>query len=710
MPLPSTSLLFADGSPQYATIFEGADAPGVNDPVSTWDDVSLDPGDSYRGSIGFAGDIDIISVELVAGERYEISATGLTLPDSVLAVVSSDATEVYENDDIGPVDGVYIFDSSITFTAGSTGTYYIAVNGYEPPTTGPTAYYTGTYRIDIEGVALPDPASEATLDELADYLTTGYWVDNGETPAAFDTRGSNVITVNLSGLDSIGIRFAEAAMEAWELVADLDFRIVTGSADITFTDNGTLSAYSTSDVSGGYITSAIVNVSSDWVRTPYVDVTGDYDDYGLQTYIHELGHALGLGHQGAYNGNASYGTDNNFTNDSWMTSVMSYFSQTDNTNVDGTYAYVMTAMSADIVAIQDLYGAAAEGSATWGNTVWGRNSNLDTYLDELFDVATGGSSSHVGDNAMTFTVYDAGGTDLIDLSTLTVDIDFNLRALQSSSIGNLSNVIHIARGTVIENLTTGSGDDRIVGNGANNVIRSGDGDDTVFGNSGSDRIITGRGNDFVAGGNGYDVIQTGNGADIVNAGNGNDAVYGGYGRDRISGGDGDDTIVGAFGDDTLLGQVGRDNIQGGDGADNIQGGNGNDRIYAGAGNDTIYGGNNNDFIMDGTGNDRIFGGRGSDTIIFTAGNDIATGGFGVDRFAFGAGDGNDRVTDFALGTDVLRLDDALWNGNLTAADVIDTYASVGDAGATIFTFGNGEVLTLTGVSDLDALEDSLVIV
>jgi serralysin len=699
MPLPSTSLLFADGSPQYATIFEGADAPGVNDPVSTWDDVSLDPGDSYRGSIGFAGDIDIISVELVAGQRYGISATGLTLPDTVLAVVSGNGGEVYENDDYSGLN------SYVEFTAGATGTYYIAVNGY-----GATTYYTGSYVINVESVELPDPASEATLDELADYLTTGYWVDNGETPAAFDTRGSNVITVNLSGLDSIGIRFAEAAMEAWELVADLDFRIVTGSADITFTDNGTLSAYSTSDVSGGYITSAIVNVSSDWVRTPYVDVTGDYDDYGLQTYIHELGHALGLGHQGAYNGNATYGTDNNFTNDSWMTSVMSYFSQTDNTNVDGTYAYVMTAMSADIVAIQDLYGAAAEGSATWGNTVWGRNSNLDTYLDELFDVATGGSSSHVGDNAMTFTVYDAGGTDLIDLSTLTVDIDFDLRALQSSSIGNLSNVIHIARGTVIENLTTGSGDDRIVGNGANNVIRSGDGDDTVFGNSGSDRIITGRGNDFVAGGNGYDVIQTGNGADIVNAGNGNDAVYGGYGRDRISGGDGDDTIVGAFGDDTLLGQVGRDNIQGGDGADNIQGGNGNDRIYAGAGNDTIYGGNNNDFIMDGTGNDRIFGGRGSDTIIFTAGNDIATGGFGVDRFAFGAGDGNDHVTDFALGTDVLRLDDALWNGNLTAADVIDTYASVGDAGATIFTFGNGEVLTLTGVSDLDALEDSLVIV
>lgn len=707
MPQPEYSLLSNESNVTYQTRYEGTDAS-----ESTSTAYTISAGDTFEGRLSSTTDEDYIRVYLEAGTEYEFAMGGSdlgsgTLSDPYLRLRDSNDSVVAQNDDLA--FGYY--SSYFTYAPSSSGYYFIEADAYANPSTGAT--YTGTYTLGFDAIGTvtpPEPAFEATLDELAEYLTTGYWEDNDETPAAFDTRGSNVITVNLSGLDSIGIRFAEAAMEAWELVADLDFRIVTGSADITFTDNGTLSAYSTSDVSGGYITSAIVNVSSDWVRTPYVDVTGDYDDYGLQTYIHELGHALGLGHQGAYNGNASYGTDNNFTNDSWMTSVMSYFSQTDNTDVDGTYAYVMTAMSADIVAIQDLYGAAAEGSATWGNTVWGRNSNLDTYLDELFDVATGGSSSHVGDNAMTFTVYDAGGTDLIDLSTLTVDIDFNLRALQSSSIGNLSNVIHIARGTVIENLTTGSGDDRLVGNGASNVIRSGDGDDTVFGNNGSDRIITGRGNDFVAGGNGYDVIQTGNGADIVNAGNGNDAVYGGYGRDRISGGDGDDTIVGAFGDDTLLGQVGRDNIQGGDGADNIQGGNGNDRIYAGAGNDTIYGGNNNDFIMDGTGNDRIFGGRGSDTIIFTAGNDIATGGFGVDRFAFGAGDGNDRVTDFALGTDVLRLDDALWNGNLTAADVIDTYASVGDAGATIFTFGNGEVLTLTGVSDLDALEDSLVIV
>jgi serralysin len=631
MPQPASSVLSNESNITYQARYERSDASENTSTAYT-----IYAGDTFEGTLSSTTDEDYIRVYLEAGTEYEFVMGGSdlgtgTLSDPYLRLRDSNDNVVAYNDDLG---GGYL-SSYFTYAPSSSGYYFIEADAY--------ATYTGTYTIGFDVI---EPAYEATLDELADYLTTGYWEDNFETPAAFDTRSNNVITVSLAGLDAIGVRFAEAAMEAWELVADLDFRIVTGSADITFTDNGTLEAYSTSDVSGGYITSAIVNVSADWVRTPYVDVTGDYDDYGLQTYIHELGHALGLGHQGAYNGNAIYGTDNLFANDSWMTSVMSYFSQTDNTNVDGTYAYVMTAMSADIVAIQDLYGAAAEGSATWGNTVWGHNSNLDTYLDELFDVATGGTSSHVGDNVMTFTVYDAGGTDLINLSTLNVDIDFDLRPMQSSSVGTLTNVIHIARGTVIENLTSGSGDDRLVGNGASNVIRSGDGDDTVFGNNGSDRIITGNGNDRVIGGNGYDVILTGAGRDIVNAGNGNDTISLGLG---------------------------------------------NDRVVDGAGRDTIYGGAGRDFINLGSGNDLVSGGTGNDV------------------FVFGRRDGIDRITDFIEGGDRLRLDDALWSGTMDARDILDIYGTVNGQGNTVLLFDNGERLILNGVTDWGTFENDIII-
>ncbi len=82
-----------------------------------------------------------------------------------------------------------------------------------------------------------------------------------------------------------------------------------------------------------------------------------------------------------------------------------------------------------------------------------------------------------------------------------------------------------------------------------------------------------------------------------------------------------------------------------------------------------------DFLFSGAGADRIDGG---------AGDDILTGGGGYDVFIFR--EGHDRITDFAPAVDRLRLDDALWAGQLTAAQLVDRHAKV-TGGDVVFDFG-----------------------
>jgi len=65
-----------------------------------------------------------------------------------------------------------------------------------------------------------------------------------------------------------------------------------------------------------------------------------------------------------------------------------------------------------------------------------------------------------------------------------------------------------------------------------------------------------------------------------------------------------------------------------------------------------YGGND---ILDGRGgSDHIYGGAGDDRLTGGKGNDVLSGGGGKDLFLFAAGDGQDRITDLALG-DVVAI-------------------------------------------------------
>jgi serralysin len=694
------------GGATFATIFEGVDAP-----ADTSTPYSISVGDVFSGDLGFAGDRDWVAVTLEAGETYTISVSGSpsgsgTLTDAYLRFYDSDGNLIALNDDGGTGT-----DSELTYTATTSGTYYISAGGFSD-------FRAGTYEVTVEVDTPPEPAS---LNELADYLVSGYWQDSGRSARSFDTSGSNQITYDISGLTAEGQQLALWAMEAWELMADIEFVEVGSGADITFDDEAS-GAYAQTFTSGGNITSVNVNVSTNWLSSYGTTI----DSYSFQTYVHEIGHALGLGHQGGYNGAATYGQDETFSNDSWQISIMSYFSQSQNTTTDASYALLLTPMMADIIAIQSMYGAS---DATRGRTVWGEGSNLGGYIGEVFaEIAGEGDSSNYNGSDMAFTIHDAGGRDLIDFSYATQGMRVDLRPGTFSDVGGLTGNMAIARGTIIEELFTGSGADDVTGNNADNLIRTfagddmlfggggrdilrGDaGNDMLFGRNGHDKLFGGAGADELYGGKGRDILRGGGGNDTLEGGNHNDKLFGGGGRDILRGDAGNDMLFGRNGHDKLFGGAGSDELYGGKGRDVLRGGGGNDTLEGGNHNDKLFGGGGRDILRGGAGNDTLFGGNGHDRLIGGSGNDAARGGNGADTFVFSDGHDEFTIRDFSFSdNDRLELDDDLWNGSLTARQVVNTYGTVVN-GDMVLDFGDGDVIVLEGITSSRQLANYIDIV
>lgn len=307
--------------------------------------------------------------------------------------------------------------------------------------------------------------------------------------------------------------------------------------------------------------------------------------------------------------------------------------------------------------------------------------------------------------------------------------------------------------TDVENAHGSQFDDVFIGDDGANRFVGRAGDDEIYGGGGNDTLIGGQGADLLDGGDGdrdvaeYDWsrsavdvnLTTGlgfggfaEGDQLINI----EDLRGSFYNDTLTGDEGVNRISGDLGDDALSGMGGRDVLLGGLGADTIDGGEGTDTasyqfaetavgvdlstggfdgeatgdtfidveaVYGSEHDDAIRGDSGANRLNGQVGNDQLDGADGRDTLIGGLGDDNLTGGAGLDTFLFEAAFGNDTITDFVAGDNIV---DRIWFKGL-GLELADLTISDTTAGAYIEAGSYGTLL-LEGLTASDLVADDFI--
>ncbi|MFJ4497967.1 M10 family metallopeptidase C-terminal domain-containing protein [Pseudomonas atacamensis] len=459
-----------------------------------------------------------------------------------------------------------------------------------------------------------------------------------ELTFSFINAGSSYFATNYSANNEYNAVFSLtanqqnavfSALSSWSSVANIKFSQTTDDVfnvgDLRF---GGYSLMDSGTVAWAYLPGSAPRSGDVWIGPETNQVVPDKGSYDYLTFLHEIGHAIGLKHPFATS--VTNNTVLDASLDDVRFTVMSY---------NDNYSYQPTTpMLLDILAIQSLYGANNAWQA--GNTTYSWANNQSVFE----------------------TIWDAGGTDTIDASNQlnAVRIDLNEGAfsqigkafLDLKTLTAFNEGLAIAYGAKIENAVGSSNDDSLTGNALDNILNGLGGADTMVGGTGNDTyFVDNIGDtvietsnlpneidtvlsyiDYTLGANVELLTLMGTG-NLSGTGNAlNNRITGNWGQNTLDGGAGADTLIGGGGNDTYFvdnaGDVVVETSEVGGGTDTVNSSvsyslsaNVENIVLTGSANLNANGNNSNNVMTGNSGNNVLNGGAGVDTLIGGAGDD-----------------------------------------------------------------------------------------
>jgi hypothetical protein len=363
------------------------------------------------------------------------------------------------------------------------GTYYIQVSPYQ----GDTDYQLDMAVTEFGALVAVTPKSgQLAIDALLNSEFT-YWntrATGGVITYSFyqDTSGPYTGPELVHQLSEPVKASVRSILNNLETYINVDFVEVADRADSAgelrymFSNGEGATGFYAYAYSPGKGIGGDVHLSDKWeagATGPFWAAPGSY---GYTTLIHETLHALGLKHPNNYdNSTTDVGPNLPANEDNKSNTVLSY-----NTVGAGS----QTPLPYDIRALQYLYG---RKSTATGNSVYEFVTPTTYKLDGTLRPAPS-NTGYDNIQPSNQTIWDAGGTDTIDLSQLTDSSQQYYLDLRPGGLFTLASVLAtsyvdrttnqtftapnygtmIAYGTVIENVIGSKGNDRIIANTANN--------------------------------------------------------------------------------------------------------------------------------------------------------------------------------------------------------------------------------------------------